>query len=224
MAEETKNANQEVEKPLTVGRVILVVIVVLYLTLLSVLLVYALVQIWPHETTVSQGNTPPGPQQVTYLFWTLSVSPEIRMIAIVVIAGALGGLVHSLRSAFWYAGHRELLWHWFPMYILLPFVGSILGLVFYLAIRGGFFSPNATIEQTSPYGFAALSALVGMFSEQAVLKLKKVFETLLTEAPQGDNPKPQELNSTNTGGSQPPEQESTNKVDSQPQKPGSTKQ
>ncbi len=197
MAEETKNANQEVKKPLTVGRVILVVVVVLYLALLSVLLVYALVQIWPNETTVTQGNTPPGPQQVTCLFWTFSVSPGIRMILIVAIMGALGGLLHALRSAFWYAGHRELYWRWFPMYILLPFGGSILGLVFYLAIRGGFFSPNATIEQTSPYGFAALSALVGLFSQQAILKLKQVFETLLTKTPKGDDSKPQETDSTN---------------------------
>lgn len=111
--------------------------------------------------------------------------------------GALGGLLHALRSAFWYAGHRELYWRWFPMYILLPFGGSILGLVFYLAIRGGFFSPNATIEQTSPYGFAALSALVGLFSQQAILKLKQVFETLLTKTPKGDDSKPQETDSTN---------------------------
>ncbi len=63
------------------------------------------------------------------------------------------------------------------MYILLLFIRSNLGLVFfYLVIRGGFFSPDATPQQTSPFGFAALVALVGLFSEQAVCKLKKVAE------------------------------------------------
>jgi hypothetical protein len=71
------------------------------------------------------------------------------------------------------------------MYILLPFVGSTLGLVFYFVIRGGFFSPEATTEQTSPFGFAALSGLVGMFSEEAVQKLQDVAETLLAPTPEG---------------------------------------
>jgi hypothetical protein len=78
------------------------------------------------------------------------------------------------------------------MYVLLPFVGSTLGLVFYFVIRGGFFSPEATIEQTSPFGFAGLGALVGMFSEQAVLKLKEVAEILLAKPSVGKDPVPQE--------------------------------
>jgi len=77
-------------------------------------------------------------------------------------------------------------------YILLPFVGSTLGLVFYFVIRGGFFSPEATIEQTSPFGFAGLGALLGMFSEQAVLKLKEVAETLLVKPEPGEDAVPQE--------------------------------
>jgi hypothetical protein len=72
------------------------------------------------------------------------------------------------------------------MYILLlPFVGSTLGLVFYFVIRGGFFSPEATTEPTSPFGFAALSGLVGMFSEEAMEKLQYVAETLLAPTPAG---------------------------------------
>ena len=77
------------------------------------------------------------------------------------------------------------------MYILLPFVGASLGLVFYLVIRAGFFPPQASVDQTSPFGFAALAGLVGLFSQQAVLKLKDVAETLLTKAEQGEDFKPQ---------------------------------
>ena len=53
-----------------------------------------------------------------------------------------------------------------------PFAGTALAVVFYLVIRGGFFSPQAGFKQTSPFGFAAFAAMVGMFSEQAVLKFK----------------------------------------------------
>ena len=51
---------------------------------------------------------------------------------------------------------------------------------------------SATVQQTSPFGFAALAGLVGMFSEQAVLKLKEIAETLLAKPTPGENAKPQE--------------------------------
>lgn len=120
------------------------------------------------------------------------LSMEARLVLVVALSGALGGLVHSLRSFYWYLGNRELVWSWIGMYILMPFLGSALGVVFYLVIRGGFFSPQATVNETSPFGFAALAVLVGLFSEQAVLKLKQVAETVLTEASEGKNSKPQE--------------------------------
>jgi len=116
------------------------------------------------------------------------------------MAGALSALVHALRSLYWYVGNRELVFSWLVMYILLPFVGATLGLVFYFVIRGGFFSPTATIEQTSPFGFAALAGLVGMFSEQAVLKLKEVAETLLSKPQQGRETVLQEGEEESTSG------------------------
>ena len=114
------------------------------------------------------------------------------MILIVALAGALGALVHALRSFYWYVGHRMMVWSWLSMYILLPFVGTTLGLLFYLVIRGGFFSTSAESDVTSPFGFAALAGLVGLFSEQAILKLKQVAEILLSKAPKGEESIPQE--------------------------------
>jgi hypothetical protein len=106
---------------------------------------------------------------------------EANLVIVVALSGALGGLVYSLRSFYKYVGNRKLIWSWFAMYILLPFVGTCMGLVFYLVIRAGFFSPEANVDQTSPFGFAALAALVGLFSEQAILKLKDVSETVFTK-------------------------------------------
>ena len=167
-----------------------IVLITAYLILASILLLYSLVQFWPPPTSAE--GTAQASSAVAFLFWTLSVSDEVRLIFIVAMAGALGSLVHALRSLYWYVGNRELVFSWLAKYILLPFVGSTLGLVFYFVIRGGFFSPEATIEQTSPFGFAGLGALVGMFSEQAVLKLKEVAETLLAKPEPGEDAVPQE--------------------------------
>ena len=120
------------------------------------------------------------------------IADEIRLLLIVKLCwGVKVVLVHSLRSVFWYVGNRELVWRWVCRYILQPFSGTALSVVFYLVVRGGFFSPQAGFQQTSPFGFAALGAVVGMFSEQAVLKLKQVAETVLAKPEPGKDSKPQ---------------------------------
>jgi hypothetical protein len=166
-----------------------IVVMIVYLTIVALFLLYSLFRFWP---TTPSGATPSGTASLNYFFWQFSLSNEILLLIIVSTAGALGSMVAALRSLYWYIGNRELVRSWIPMYILRPLVGATLALVFYLVIRGGFFSPGATIQDTSPFGFAALAALVGMFSEQAVLKLKEVAETLLTRPEPGADPKPQQ--------------------------------
>ena len=121
---------------------------------------------------------------------------EVRLLLIVILAGALGSLVHTVRSVYWYVGNRSLKWSWLVKYVLQPFAGSALAVIFYVVVRGGFFSPQTTFENTSPFGFAALAALVGLFSEQAVLKLKKVAETVLESPAPGADATPQEEDSS----------------------------
>src|SRR4030095_1718544 len=117
---------------------------------------------------------------------------ETRLLLLVMLAGALGSLMHSLRSLYWYTGNRMMVWSWVGFYLLLPFTGAMLAVIFYFVVRGGFFSPQASFDNTSPFGFAALSALVGLFSPQATLKLKEVAETIFTKPGAGKDTKPQE--------------------------------
>ena len=116
-----------------------------------------------------------------HLLWN-----ETRLLLIVMICGFLGALIYALRSLFVYLGHRSLLWSWLPMYIVIPIVGSMMAVVFYLVLRGGLFSSNTTVADTSPFGFAGIAALVSMFIQQTAEKLKAVFETLMAKF---DSPK-----------------------------------
>jgi hypothetical protein len=100
--------------------------------------------------------------------------------------------MHSLRSLYWYTGNRKMIWSWVAFYVLLPLTGGILATIFYFVVRGGFFSSTASFENTSPFGFAALSALVGLFSPQATLKLKEIAETIFAKPAAGADNKPQE--------------------------------
>ena len=156
-----------------------IILLALYIAVLSISLFYGIAKLWPSGT--SQAS------QETILFWTIPISAEARMIVLVGMAGALGSMVHVLRSFYWYLGNRELVLSWWAKYIFMPFVGATLGIIFYLVIRGGFFAPQSTIDQTVPFSFVDIAALVGMFSEAAITKLKDVAETLLKAPDKGKN-------------------------------------
>ena len=186
-------------------------LIAIYLLLISVLVLYGLLKLWPHPTpsgepkdaaqaTASASPSPaaspralPDPEQISFFGGWLKpqIYAETRLLLLVMLAGALGSLMHSLRSLYWYTGNRLMVWSWAAFYFLLPVTGAILAVIFYFVVRGGFFSPQASFEQTSPFGFAALSALVGLFSPQATLKLKEVAETIFTKPGAGTDTKPQ---------------------------------
>src|SRR6185503_4688473 len=44
---------------------------------------------------------------------------EDRLLLIVLLAGAMGALVHGLRSLSWYIGNRRAVWSWSAMYFML---------------------------------------------------------------------------------------------------------
>jgi len=138
-----------------------VFVITIYFVVLSIILAVSIVSLWPQTTDSTQ-------------------SGEVGMIIIVIMAGALGSLVHGVRSLFWYVGNRAFVPSWTLMYFLLPLVGASLSLVFYFVLRGGLFSPQASIDDTSPFGFAGISGLVGMFSNKAALKLQEIADSIFT--------------------------------------------
>jgi hypothetical protein len=97
-----------------------------YLILMSIMLVYGIVQFWPGP--VPENGVGPAALPVRFLFWSFSVSEEVRLLLIVALAGALGGQVRSLRSLAWYVGNRILRRSWLILYILTPLVGATLAL------------------------------------------------------------------------------------------------
>ena len=163
-----------------------------HVVLFAILAAYTLFIFWPPAVN-GHGD---GVVRVTayFAFLPFTVPYEAALLIVVIAAGALGSCIHTLRSLSWYIGNRELRRSWIAKYLMMPIYGSSLALVFYFVVRGGFFSVQATAESANVLGFAALSGMVGLFSDQAVLKLKELAETLLTKprpgsdaVPQGDN-------------------------------------
>jgi len=182
-----------------------------YLVFLSLFDFYMVIKVWPPDplpgvVTRSAGNPPANPPQSstvveqapikwqTSFTWCDNANPKstcwislnTSLFLIAMLSGALGSLLHSLRSLYWYAGNRKLVWSWAVMYMLLPFSGAVLAMIFYIVIRAGFLPSSGTSNiPNTPYGFAALGAIVGLFSEQAVLKLKQVAETVFAKPETG---------------------------------------
>lgn len=105
-----------------------------------------------------------------------------RLLLLVMLAGALGGALHSLRSLYFFVGNRALLTSWLGMYLALPFTGAAISTVFFLVFIAGFFAPQGS-DTKSYFVIVGVAALVGMFCPQAVEKLKKISEAILTSAP-----------------------------------------
>ena len=132
---------------------------------------------------MEQASNPP----VRFLGWTLDVRREARLFLVVALTGALGGLVHALRSLSWYTGNRNLRYSWLLTYPLQPFIGAALATITYVVLRGGLVvvTSQASADVANPFGFAAFAGLVGLFSIQAAEWLRRVFEQVFAPAPQG---------------------------------------
>lgn len=153
-----------------------VAIIGLFLFLSVPLLLYILIVLWPVHSSAAQADTW-SPD--VYIFGAhITVPAEPRFIFLVVVAAAIGSFIAVATSFTTYLGNQRLYTRWLWWYILRLPIGIALSVLFYLAVRGGFFTSNATGADVNPFGVAALGGLVGMFSKQAADKLQDIFGQL----------------------------------------------
>lgn len=113
------------------------------------------------------------------LYWTMIIPREAWLLLLVLFTGAFGACIGGLQSLVDYLGDRKLTTSWFPFYLARPLIGAGIAFIFYLVVRGGFLAgANLDASTAHPFGLLAVSALVGMFSDKASLKLFEVFATL----------------------------------------------
>jgi hypothetical protein len=152
----------------------LVLVLGLYLMLLNLALLCILIRVWPDVL-------PPKDVRMALLpggMLEFQLPVETRYFLIVSVAGALGSYIHLGTSFVDFVGNRRLALSWGWWYILRPFIGSTLALILYCLVRGGLITGSTGAGDLSPFGFAAIAGMAGMFSKQATDKLKEVFESL----------------------------------------------
>lgn len=107
------------------------------------------------------------------------ITLELRLILLVLCVGGFAACIAGMKSFADYVGEDKLSSRWYWFYYAEPLVGAGMAFVFYLVMRGGLMTgTSADIKAVNPFGFAAVAALVGMFSDAAFRKLNEIFDTL----------------------------------------------
>jgi hypothetical protein len=130
------------------------------------------------------------------LYWVVRLWPEAtvtspseqRILTMIVLMGALGGLLRLTSSFAKFVGNRQLYRSWVVYYLLMPFEGAALAPAVYLLLRVGVLSPGggstAQLNVFSLYGFAALT---GLFAKNAIDMLADVFNIIFKKVQSKDS-------------------------------------
>jgi hypothetical protein len=161
-----------------------VIVIVVVCVALAVLILYSLWAFWPVTVAATSPSTSTT-TTMTFFGWSHRISTDIRLFVVVALAGTLGALMHSMRSLAYYVGHHQLKWRWIPYYMITLLLGAGLGTIIYIVIRGGLFASSTGDKSVNPYGFAAVAALTGLFTEEALEMLRKVATDFFAPPPAG---------------------------------------
>ncbi len=150
------------------------VLLCIYFVLLVPTTLYFLIATWP----VSSTGIDPGQVEYFHGWLTISLCLETRVLLLVILSGILGAFIHFGTSYIFFAGRNELLKNFTVWYILRPLIGAALAVITYFVFRGVLFSADTDLSNINLYGMLAIAGLVGMFSKQAIEKLRQVFDDL----------------------------------------------
>lgn len=195
------------------------------LLVIGVSLAYLMVAFWP-QTKVIQARqraiiADPAPtgqggreieilaekktwmEDTSFLWTSFKLDADVRLLILVLLAGALGSYVHAAQSFASYVGNAKFKATWTWWYVLRMPMGAALALFVYFAVRGGLLAagtatgPGAA-NDLNLFGIMSFSALAGLFSKQAADKLAEVFDTLFAtkedrkrEDKLSENPRPE---------------------------------
>jgi hypothetical protein len=150
------------------------------------------------KASPSQQNKIQGiPKKVrlpTNLLFPSELTGETYLLLIVIFCGLFGAGSRAIFSFFRHLGLGDFSFRWTFYYVFAHFGGAGLAVILYFVIRGGFYNP-ATVNgdlPLNPFSFAALGALAGLFSENAMLKLKMIAEVLLVKVEEKGNKPPKQ--------------------------------
>jgi hypothetical protein len=157
------------------------------LVLAMVLLMTHLIAIWPAVVAATDATPRSAKTPLLFGLGHTTFTPDVILIAMVLIVGALGAFLAAMRRFMTYARRNELTKRDEWSYLMRPMQGAALALIVYFTLRGGYLGQDRTAP-VNPYGVATLAGLVGLFTRHAVDRLTAVFDTLFGKPQEDANP------------------------------------
>jgi len=108
-------------------------------------------------------------------------SGEFRYLTITIFAAGIGSMITTILGYLKHASvDQDFDPAFSPWYIARPIMGVLLGVVFYFVLKGGLLAtiPDAANVEINEFGLAGLGGLVGLFSKNAIEKLREIFNVL----------------------------------------------
>jgi len=108
---------------------------------------------------------------------------DVEDLLVTAMAGAVGGSVSTLLAYLKHASEdKNFDPAYLPWYVARPLLGVLLGLITFFLVKGGLLAtlPEVAGKDFNNLGLAGLGSLVGMFSKNAVEKLREVFHTIFS--------------------------------------------
>src|SRR5262245_28433291 len=136
----------------------IVVLTALAMVALCVVL-YSVVRLWPAATDKAPA--------------------EEKIFLMIVLMGALGGMLRLTSSFAKFVGNRQLYRSWVVYYLLMPFEGAALAPAVYLLLRVGVLSPGTgSTGQLNVFALYGFAVLTGLFAKNAIDMLADVFSII----------------------------------------------
>jgi hypothetical protein len=107
------------------------------------------------------------------------------MFILVALAGFIGNMIHIATSFTNYVGSKKFQRSWILWYFVKPFSAAALAVIFYILLKAGLLNSDGA-NGANPFGIVILSALAGLFTDKAMLKLEEIFVTMFR--PKDDRP------------------------------------
>lgn len=123
----------------------------------------------------------------TYSDWQPADGSAIswNTVLLVLLAGAIGGLLHAIMSFSVHIARRDFSRSWLWWYITRPFQGAIVGFALLFVTR---MIDSESSKLEAPDAIIGIGVLAGIFSEQAIEKLSQIASTMLAPGRQKELP------------------------------------
>jgi len=88
------------------------------------------------------------------------INMEKRYFLLVALGGVLGSFIHIATSYVDFLGNKKMVYSWVPWYLMRPFIGASLALIFYMLLRGGIVSTQTLQSKDEKTTLSELKELV----------------------------------------------------------------